>query len=874
MSYCLAPMRQVAAIAIFYCASLTVVAQTRPTLPQSQVDTAFSHAPVTGRSIAVAAGQDLQAAIYNANPGDEIVLQAGGTWTGAYVLPDKGLQTSWITIRSSAMASLPAPGTRVSPGNAGNMPKIVADGPRAAFFFQARANHYRLIGLEITEQPKQWVNYGLILQGDPSDPNPADLPSYITFDRCYIHGQALGHIKFGWQMNGSYLAIIDSYVTEMHGIGQDTQALTGYMGTGPFKISNNFLEGAGENVQFGGAYDAIPNTTTADVTFTGNYLYKPGVWRTNTIVPPPSSLTGYASSGGSLPAGTYYYSAIAAGTAGTLDQLPGQAQSSRSNEIAVNVGGGQNAVALQWGEQSYGDSLDTRLADNYVVLRSQDPPGASSRNWVYYGVTPATGSTTINFTDTGSGARSGFNEIPRYWTVKNLFEIKNGARWLVDGNVFEDNWAAAQNGFSILLTPRNETPFMPGNKVADFTFQNNVMRHVAGGINIGSEDDTQPASYASQQIPTARIAFLNNLFEDINSTYNGNGIFFQAAAGVFPGQPALQDLILDHNTVFQTANIGDIDCCGSKFETFTITNNIFGEASGYGWFVNGQGQSHTALTQAINNLTFTNNVWAGNPSAYQFAGNYYPTDLTQVGFVNYNGGDGGDYHLTTGGAYTKLALDGNDPGANIDTINTVIAAATSGQSNAPGNGGSGPSPGGPGNPTPVVSVPPPTALVQIVNKNSGKCLTTLSNYKVAQYACSASNPAQTFNFIPSLDSSGALLGYQILSHGDGSSLDVWGMSKADAAVIGVYSFRDAPNELFNVTPDNNGGFFLIAKHSSSCLDISAFSVADGTTLQQWNCNGGSNQSFTLMVVAQQADGCRSTVGVISSHSLIACPSIS
>ena len=42
------------------------------------------------------------------------------------------------------------------------------------------------------------------------------------------------------------------------------------------------------------------------------------------------------------------------------------------------------------------------------------------------------------------------------WTVKNLFELKNAQRVLVDGNVLERNWPQAQNGYSILLTPRNQ----------------------------------------------------------------------------------------------------------------------------------------------------------------------------------------------------------------------------------------------------------------------------------------------------------------------------------------------------------------------------------------------------------------------------------
>ncbi len=276
-------------IALSLFATNFVFAVTAPTLPRLQVNTDMP--AVTGKSIRVQSGGDLQAAINSANPGDEIVLQAGGVWTGNYTLPNKGRTTRWIVIRSSALSRLPAPGKRVAPTDAANMPRIQAAGTGTAFTIAPQANHYRLVGLEITEQPKQYLNYGLIMEGDPNDSNTADLPSYITVDRCYIHGETLSHIKFGMQLNGSYFAVIDSYLSEFHGIGQDTQALFSYMGSGPFKIANNFLEGSGENILFGGAWDAIPNAIAADVTVTNNYFYKPQAWRTQSIIPAPTALT-------------------------------------------------------------------------------------------------------------------------------------------------------------------------------------------------------------------------------------------------------------------------------------------------------------------------------------------------------------------------------------------------------------------------------------------------------------------------------------------------------------------------------------------------------------------------------------------------------
>jgi hypothetical protein len=80
-------------------------------------------------------------------------------------------------------------------------------------------------------------------------------------------------------LNSATSAVIDSYLGECHGKGQDTQAIIGWNGTGPFKIVNNYLEGAGENVMFGGADPSIPNLLPSDIEFRRNHVVKPPSWK-------------------------------------------------------------------------------------------------------------------------------------------------------------------------------------------------------------------------------------------------------------------------------------------------------------------------------------------------------------------------------------------------------------------------------------------------------------------------------------------------------------------------------------------------------------------------------------------------------------------
>jgi hypothetical protein len=79
------------------------------------------------------------------------------------------------------------------------------------------------------------------------------------------------------------------------------------------------------------------------------------------------------------------------------------------------------------------------------------------------------------------------------WSVKNLFELKNARRVLVEGNLFENNWVDAQPGYAIVLTPRGERGAVPWAGVEDVTFRYNVIRNVAAVFNVPARDDAGPS---------------------------------------------------------------------------------------------------------------------------------------------------------------------------------------------------------------------------------------------------------------------------------------------------------------------------------------------------------------------------------------------
>jgi hypothetical protein len=476
--------------------------------------------PPTGATISVPAGGNLQAAIDSARPGDTILLTPGATYIGAFVLPVKS-GASYITIRSGAPASaLPAEGVRVGPQHAPQLAKIQGGFAGAPAFVTAHgAHHWRLQWLEIVDT---WAHGNIIEFGDGSarQNTLASVARDLVIDRCYIHGHPTNGQKRGIALNSGTTSIINSYISDIKSSEEDSQAIAGWNGPGPYTIVNNYLEAAGENFLLGGADPAILNLVPSDIVFRHNHVKKQPSWRNQA------------------------------------------------------------------------------------------------------------------------------------WTVKNLIELKNAQRVVIDGNILEYNWAAAQTGYAVVLTPRNQDGRSPWSVVQQVQITNNLIRHVAAVFKVLGTDDIHPSR------PLNDITIRNNLALGVSRTaWGGNGQFLITLGG--------SNIKVDHNTVF-TDGTSVLYADGPSVSGFVFTNNIVPDNL---WAVMGGGASpgNGTIAKFYPGSTFLKNVFIGSSAATYPAGNFYPATIAQVGFID----PAGNYRLSATSPYVSAATDGTAVGANIPAINSA-----------------------------------------------------------------------------------------------------------------------------------------------------------------------------------------------------------
>lgn len=545
-------------------------------LPRISVDVSLPRQ--TGSILTVRKGEDLQHALDGAHCGDTIRLQSGATFRGAFVLPAKPCDDAhWIVIRTSAPDSeLPPPGKRLTPCFAGvasipgrpdlhcvsikavtaRLEGTTSDGP---IQFAPGANHYRLLGLEITRapaSPKLPIVYAI------ASASPEAAADHIIFDRIWGHGTPQDETAHGIRLNGiTYAAIVDSTLTDFHCIARsgsctDSQAISGGNGSlpaGPFLIEGDFLEAAGENIMFGGGNGTV---TPTDITIRRNHLFRPLSWQRG---------------------------------------QPGF------------VGG---------------------------------PDGNA-------------------------------------FIVKNNFELKVGVRVLFEGNVLENSWGGfSQDGFAILLTPRNGAP-APRTEVADVTIRDCMVRHTGSGMQIAN-----PAGEPVPSVAGERYSIHDIVFDDLDHVrFEGHGNLAQISMSPKPGTPVLRRVSIRHVTAFPKRVLFSIGGpLPAQMSDFVFIDNLVGA----GEFamsstgapcsdISGQRDPFSIVSHCFRTVEFRNNVIVDSPTGSWPKGNLLVKNPATAGVTNFNSGHGGDYRLSPDSKFKGKGTDGRDIGADISAVQAATA---------------------------------------------------------------------------------------------------------------------------------------------------------------------------------------------------------
>ena len=581
---------------------------------------------------------DLQAAIDAAGYGDTILLRAGETLTGHYVLRAKS-GTGTIVIRSDAPdSSLPGANVRLVPATRGGptplsaLARIIGRGGayKTTPLLRTDPGAHGYIVRFIDFDGVSHIGYETLIQigSDTTSAAPYD----ITLDRVYVHGHRYKGQKRGIILNGERVNVLNSYISDIKAVNADSQAINGYNGAGPFRIENNYLEGAGENILFGGADPAVSNLVPSGIVIRRNHLYKPLSWR-NAILTAPSGARAAAASGGALAAGTHYFRIVALMSTGTR-----VANSTPSTAVSAAVSSG-GAATVTWSA--------VPGADRYRIYR-----GASATTQSVY-----LESTSTTFLYTGRSELSGAPPTTgTKWVVKNTFELKNAQDVTVEGNVFENCWAAGQYGYAIVLTPRNGGS-APWTRVRNVRFQHNIVRGVSGVANVLGFDDTN----TSQR--TEGVTFWNNLFHDVNpSVYGGLAKALLVGAGA-------ANVVIERNTIIHT-NSSVLYAYGAAVQGLVYRDNI-SQHHRYGIMGEGSSTGLPTLRTFFPGSVVQCNVLAGGSASLYPTPNGFPT-VTQwnASFVN---AAAGDYRLIPGSPVAVLGCSGRTPGADLVELKAVSA---------------------------------------------------------------------------------------------------------------------------------------------------------------------------------------------------------
>jgi hypothetical protein len=399
-------------------------------------------------------------------------------------------------------------------------------------------------------------------------------------------------------------------------------------------------------------------TELADVVVRRNHLYKPN----NLFEPIISAATNVAATldttTGTLTAGTYYYKVVcfATGNEGQTINSPSSAEVSYTLEAT-------GSIKVSW-------SYPTNATSCRVYGRSSGTSGAT----MYWSVS----SPTAVYVDTGSAGTTGAIPSIKYWSVKNIFEIKYCRDCIVEYNVFENHRQGSTTVPAIVIKTSNTTGTSPRALWVNgdnLTFRYNVTRKVQGCYSISGYQHGGDVRNRPQ--PASGLLWHDNLCYDAGSQYNLAFNATPASQDQFQVFDALNNWTIRNNTTIMDQRAVITFENANPFGTNAFRDNIAFKGS-LGIRGNDQQGEGVVACTFYSGTTCTNNVIGGGQASI-YSGNLTPTRTAlQAAFVNFGGLSIGDYALTTGHAYRTAGTGGGMIGADVEAIVTGTAGVVTG----------------------------------------------------------------------------------------------------------------------------------------------------------------------------------------------------
>ncbi len=501
---------------------------------------------------------------------------------------------------------------------------------------------WKFQGIEFAGKPGSPSQNSLVhMSSDAND--RAGLTSDIQLDRVYIHGiRDEDGARNCLVMNARTFSLTDSRLEFCKLLGVESHAISMVQAPGPGLIRNNYLDGASENILFGGDFKNIPNIVNGDeggIEIVGNHIFKPLYLK-------------YLAGDGQA---NVPVQSCAGGSIYSLDTSTGLVYKCKT--------------ANTW-------TLNPTCADDEYFRQTN----ASAQTCVGGACWKCASGVYVPDTVYRSGS----------YFVKNSYECKNCINIHFHGNVVENNWTGNgdQSGVGIWVISQNDNG--NGNEWVrgeNLNFHDNILKNSELGFRVTTNGSNVYG------LPNKQVHVKNNIgigiggtdypsIPDQNATGNGSGL-----------QPGgrCEDCSWDHNTIYPGSTTNGN---GWQFDTSAVTRLFFGNNIGgrglYG--VRGDsGSDCTGITTApgvinaddllINNALVDNQANGGLGSIGSCATNTryvsgpWSTHVTSATDLRLKVTS--PYSASNGSA-TYIGTDGKDLGADIDSVEAHTNGTVSG----------------------------------------------------------------------------------------------------------------------------------------------------------------------------------------------------